>query len=111
MYGVILKYMGENRDNEIWQEIKFFNDLSEALEGLRVYYAEFLVGYGVLWDYIEEEEHREIMLAKSLDELKEIAWEAYFNKELDYIFELVKIKKYGKNFLNFQLIEKSYDNK
>ncbi|EDP6856647.1 hypothetical protein GTK34_06995 [Campylobacter upsaliensis] len=49
MYGVILKYMGEDRDDEILQEIKFFSDLSEALENLRIYYAEFLVGYGVLW--------------------------------------------------------------
>ncbi|EPS1220057.1 hypothetical protein ACVBSN_001150 [Campylobacter upsaliensis] len=66
MYGVILKYMGEDRDDEILQEIKFFSDLSEALENLRIYYAEFLVGYGVLWGDISEEEHRELMLTKSL---------------------------------------------
>ncbi|EHE1099608.1 hypothetical protein J0E39_001638, partial [Campylobacter upsaliensis] len=57
MYGVILKYMGENRNNEILQEIKFFSNLNEALESLKIYYAEFLVGYGVLWENINEEEH------------------------------------------------------
>ncbi|WP_270977685.1 hypothetical protein [Campylobacter helveticus] len=62
MYSVILKYMGENRSDEILQEIKFFSDLSEALENLRIYYAEFLVGYGVLWEDISEEEHRKLML-------------------------------------------------
>ncbi|EOJ2741260.1 hypothetical protein ACM09E_001563 [Campylobacter upsaliensis] len=41
MFGVILKYMGENRNNEILQEIKFFSNLNEALEDLRIYYAEF----------------------------------------------------------------------
>ncbi|EJA8518538.1 hypothetical protein MU007_001690, partial [Campylobacter upsaliensis] len=56
MYGVILKYMGENRNNEILQEIKFFSNLNEALESLKIYYAEFLVGYGVLWENINEEE-------------------------------------------------------
>ena len=66
MYGVILKYMGENKDDEILQEIKFSSDLSDALENLRIYYAEFLVGYGVSWDDISEEEHREIMLVKTL---------------------------------------------
>ncbi|WP_270961046.1 hypothetical protein [Campylobacter upsaliensis] len=65
MYGVILKYMGKNRVDELLQEIKFFNDLSEVLENLRIYYVEFLVGYGVLWGDISEEEHRELMLAKS----------------------------------------------
>ncbi|WP_270962890.1 hypothetical protein [Campylobacter upsaliensis] len=65
MYGVILKYMGKNRIDELLQEIKFFNDLSEVLENLRIYYVEFLVGYGVLWGDISEEEHRELMLAKS----------------------------------------------
>ncbi|EAI3339046.1 hypothetical protein Q6T38_001515 [Campylobacter upsaliensis] len=109
MYGVILKYMGENRNNEILQEIKFFSNLNEALESLKIYYAEFLVGYGVLWENINEEEHREEMLTKSLNELKEIAKEAYFNKELDYIFELVSVKQNGENGLKFHLIEKSYD--
>ncbi|ECH3567354.1 hypothetical protein FO122_07290 [Campylobacter upsaliensis] len=108
MYGVILKYMGENRNNEILQEIKFFSNLNEALESLKIYYAEFLVGYGVLWENINEEEHREEMLTKSLNELKEIAKEAYFNKELDYIFELVSVKQNGENGLKFHLIEKSY---
>ena len=101
--------MGENRDDEILQEIKFFNDLSEALENLRIYCAEFLVGYGVSWEGISEEEHREIMLAKSLNELKEIVSEAYANKELDYIFELVSVRQNGENGLSFYLIEKSYD--
>ncbi|EAJ7828144.1 hypothetical protein BCZ83_07565 [Campylobacter upsaliensis] len=109
MYGVILKYMGEDRDDEILQEIKFFSDLSEALENLRIYYAEFLVGYGVLWGDISEEEHRELMLTKSLNELREIAKEAYFNKELDYIFELVSVEQSDENSLNFHLIEKGYD--
>lgn len=109
MYGVILKYMGENRSDEILQEIKLFGDLSEALENLRIYYAEFLVGYGVLWEDISEEEHRKLMLGKSLNELKETAEEAYINKELDYIFELVSVKQCGENGLNFYLIEKSYD--
>ncbi|EAH5677070.1 hypothetical protein ACYJA9_001599 [Campylobacter upsaliensis] len=49
------------------------------------------------------------MLTKSLNELKEIAKEAYFNKELDYIFELVSVKQNGENGLKFHLIEKSYD--
>lgn len=35
MYGVILKYMGENRNNEILQEIKFFSNLNEALESFK----------------------------------------------------------------------------
>ncbi|EOC5017298.1 hypothetical protein ACI4X0_001498 [Campylobacter upsaliensis] len=109
MYGVILKYMGENRNNEILQEIKFFSNLNEALESLKIYYAEFLVGYGVLWENINEEEHREEMLTKSLNELKEIAKEAYFNKELYYIFKLVSVKQNGENGLKFHLIEKSYD--
>ncbi|EAH9851350.1 hypothetical protein I8918_04565 [Campylobacter upsaliensis] len=80
MFGVILKYMGEDRDDEILQEIKFFSDLSEILENLRIHYAEFLVGYCVSWEEISEEEHREIMLAKSLNELKKIAKEAYLIK-------------------------------
>lgn len=109
MYGVILKYTGKNRIDELLQEIKFFNDLSEVLENLRIYYAEFLVGYGVSWEEISEEEHREEMLAKSLNEFKEIASEAYANKELDYIFELVSVRQCGENSLNFHLIEKSYD--
>lgn len=91
------------------KKLNFFNDLSEVLENLRIYYAEFLVGYGVSWEEISEEEHRKIMLAKSLNELKEIAEEAYFNKELDYIFELVSVRQCGENGLNFHLIEKSYD--
>ncbi|EIW2411442.1 hypothetical protein MBZ21_001624 [Campylobacter upsaliensis] len=109
MYGVILKYTGKNRFDELLQEIKFFSNLNEALESLKIYYAEFLVGYGVLWENINEEEHREEMLTKSLNELKEIAKEAYFNKELDYIFELVSVKQNGENGLKFHLIEKSYD--
>ncbi|MDL0102449.1 hypothetical protein NYG94_08235 [Campylobacter felis] len=91
------------------KKLNFFNDLSEVLENLRIYYAEFLVGYGVSWEEISEEEHRKIMLAKSLNELKEIAEETYFNKKLDYIFELVSVEQNGENGLNFHLIEKSYD--
>ncbi|MCR2088407.1 hypothetical protein CUPS10544_05465 [Campylobacter upsaliensis] len=62
-----------------------------------------------MWENINEEEHREEMLTKSLNELREIAKEAYFNKELDYIFELVSVEQSGENSLSFHLVEKGYD--
>ncbi|EDP6920582.1 hypothetical protein ACYJA9_001598 [Campylobacter upsaliensis] len=55
MYGVILKYMGENRNNEILQEIKFFSNLNEALESFK----NLLCGiFSWLWGFVGEYQRR-----------------------------------------------------
>ncbi|MBS4276161.1 hypothetical protein [Campylobacter vulpis] len=67
-----------------------FSSKQEALEKYRILLATYLVGYGVLWDNISEEEHEKRLLAKNLEELKDIESKALFNKELDYKISLVE---------------------
>ena len=92
MYKIQIEYLGCMHEYMMPKFIKSFSFKSkqEALENYRILLATYLVGYGVLWDNISEEEHKKRLLAKNLEELKDIESKALFNKELDYKISLVE---------------------
>ncbi len=92
MYKIQIEYLGCMHEYMIPKLIESFSFKSkqEALEKYRILLATYLVGYGVLWDNINEKEHEKRLLAKSLEELKDIESKALFNKELDYKISFVE---------------------
>lgn len=92
MYKIQIEYLGCMHEYMIPKLIESFSFKSkqEALEKYRILLATYLVGYGVLWDNISEKEHEKRLLAKSLEELKDIETKALFHKELDYKISLVE---------------------
>lgn len=73
-------------------ERKVVSSKQEALKQRREWLIEFLVGYGVVWDDISEEEHKAELSSLSDEELEELSEEARFNKELDCDVVISKIK-------------------
>ena len=73
-------------------EINLCKNYDEALKIKRKQLATYLVGYGVSWDFISDDEHEKELLNLSLDELENMASEAYANKEFDYGVKIVNLK-------------------
>ena len=92
MYKIQVEYLGCMHEYIIPKLIEFFSfeTKQEALEKYRILLATYLVGYGILWDNINEEEHEKSLLGKSLEELKDMESKALFNKELDYKISFVE---------------------
>lgn len=78
----------DGRLNAVPLEWMFCESYDEALERKRRNLATYLVGYGVIWDDIDEKEHERQLLDLSLVDLEQMANEAYCNKELDYRVEI-----------------------
>lgn len=95
MYKIQVEYLDCINEYESPQCIESFTfeTKREALEKYRILLAFYLVGYGVIWNNVNEKEHEKYLLSKSLEELKAIEFEALFNKELDYKISFIECVK------------------
>lgn len=78
MYKIQVEYLGCMHKYMMSKLIESFSfeTKQEALEEYKILLANYLVGYGAIWDNIGEKE----LLKKSLDELKAIELEAILIK-------------------------------
>ncbi|EMI4816049.1 hypothetical protein V6N98_001494 [Campylobacter upsaliensis] len=72
MYKIQIEYLGCMHEYMMPKFIKSFSFKSkqEALENYRILLATYLVGYGVLWNNISEEEHKKKAFSKKFRRAK-----------------------------------------